>query len=57
MHKDTIIIALEPLTLRMKSGTSITLSGGSYVYIFGDPLLFSSDGRDYADAVVVVLQG
>lgn len=59
MHQDTIIIALEPLNLTTKSGTSITsLSGGSYVKIFGDPLLFSSDGdRDHADAVVVVLHG
>lgn len=57
MHKGTIIIALEPSTLTMKSGTPITLNNGSYVYIFGDPSLSSSNGRDYVNAVVVVLHG
>lgn len=55
MHKDTIIIALEPATLTVKSGLSITLDTGSYVYILGDPPLSSSNGRDCVNAIVVVL--
>jgi hypothetical protein len=55
MHEDTIIIALEPATLTVKNGLSITLDTGWYVYIFGDPPLSSSNGRHYVNAIVVVL--